>query len=72
MAETPDTVFKSRCCPNATGISLPAKEYLPGDGIHHFDYRSSIASFCMPRSSWLHLDNQTPEEVFAAINNVRD
>src|SRR4030088_1856708 len=24
MAEIPDTSFKSGCCPNATGISLPA------------------------------------------------
>ena len=39
MAETPDTVFKTGCCPNATGISLPAGEYLPGDGIHHFGCR---------------------------------
>ncbi len=42
MAETPDTVFKRGCCPNATGISLPSREYLPGDGIHHFDFRSTM------------------------------
>jgi hypothetical protein len=42
MAETQDTVFKSGCCLNATGISLPAREYLPGDGIHHFDFRSTM------------------------------
>jgi hypothetical protein len=42
MAETPDTVFKSRCCPNATSISLPARECLPGDGIHHFDFHSTM------------------------------
>jgi len=34
MAETPDIVFKRECCLNATGISLPAGEYLPGDGNH--------------------------------------
>ncbi len=42
MAETPDTVFKSGCCPKATGISLPAREYRPDDGIHHFDFRSTM------------------------------
>src|ERR1700676_4392765 len=42
MAETPDVVFKRECCLNATGISLPAREYLPGDGNHHFDFRSPM------------------------------
>jgi hypothetical protein len=42
MAETPDTVIKKGCCPNTTGISLPAREYLPGDGIHNFDFRSTM------------------------------
>jgi hypothetical protein len=42
MAETPDTVFKKGCCPNTTGISLPAREYLPDDGVHHFDFRSTM------------------------------
>src|ERR1700676_1632621 len=42
MAETPDVVFKRECCPNATGISLPAREYLPGDGNHHFDFHSPM------------------------------
>src|SRR6202790_3212676 len=42
MAETPDVVFKRECCLYATGISLPAREYLPGDGNHHFDFRSPM------------------------------
>jgi hypothetical protein len=49
MAETPDIVFKKGCCPNTTGISLPAREYLPDDGIHHFDFRSTNAPSA-PRS----------------------
>jgi hypothetical protein len=50
MAETPDKVFKRGCCPNTTGASLPAREYLPGDGIHHFDFRSTCANWAAVRS----------------------